>query len=243
MARRLSKLDKRILKELNQSLLKNLKSKKKKRKIKEYRLPLDTPIKTRFEVNDDEFIQFRDRFGRIRRNPPGSLRVFAEIRKRKSRKLVAYANYVKAGKVEPRRFTTSYRRYLETRRVSPGKFRETQKRFEFSLNTSETILSQIKSASREACEAIVAEAKENDFCVFRMKLHTSLGTPITDTLSIRKGTKINDVAYIIASAIISRINDTNMRMSPKALANAPKKLHIRSIQVELEILDAAKFGG
>lgn len=241
MKKRRSPSDRKILKELNASLEKHLKNRKRKRKVKSYVLPLNTKIKTRFDIRDDEFIQFRDRFGRVRKNPPGSLRVYAEIRNRKSKRLTAYANYIKAGRVESRRFTTSYRKYLSTERVQPSLFRSTQKQFTFSLNTSETILSQIRGAAKEAVDAIHLEAQEEGFCVFRMKLHTKLGTPITETMNIHKGTKKNDIAYIIASAILSRINETNMRMSPKELANAPKKLHIRSIRVELEILDTSKM--
>lgn len=209
------------------------------RKLKPIKIDKRKKLKTRFVIQSTEKIIWRDRFGKIRRKPRADLKLIGEIINKKSRKVVGYANYIKSGQVIPRKFSTRYRKFIETKREPIGKYRASASidTFWFKLLTKYTILEQIRDAAHEAIEYIYKTSQQDGFCIFRMKLHTALGTPITGVMNIRKGTKKNDIGYIMASEIISLISQTNMRMSPKELAVNPKKDHIRSINVELVIME------
>lgn len=197
----------------------------------------------RKNLNPGEYLEFRSTRGNIVHHPREDRQYYAYIRNKKSRKIVAVSNYYsrKTKEFIPRRFTRSYRKYISTPIVRPKIPRKPKSTNEFKLRSSRTIVSQIHKAARPAALLVYNEAKAEGFCVFRMKLHGPLGTPITRALNVRKGEKLFDIESMIAFSIIDSLRAGDMRMSSLELTDRPKASMVRSLLVELDILDVSKM--
>lgn len=203
-----------------------------------------TKLPTRQKLNPGEVMEFRSAFGNKVKKLDSRRRYFAFIKNTKSKKIVATFNHYgkRSKELVPRKFATSYRKYISTPIVRPKIPRKPKSILEFKLVSHKTIVSQIHKVARPAALQVYNEAKREGFCVFRLKVHGPLGTPMSRTLNIRKGERLFDIEAKIAYAIIDTLRAGFMRMSNLELTDRPRATMARSVLVELEILDVSGMG-
>lgn len=207
------------------------------RKPKQYTVKIGQKIETRFKLKQGEKLVWRDRFGKIRKNPRGDLKLIGEIRDKKTGKVKAYTNYIIKGEVIPRKFKRSYQKFLELKRRPKKPMQREIAEVSFRLNTSKTILEQIRNQAHEAIEMIDQIKKENGYCPYWMKMNTQNAKLNSQVINVARGTRKHDIGYQMASMVIQSMHENGVRISPKPLAAVPNQPHMRTIDVTVKIVD------
>lgn len=190
-------------------------------------------------LKPDQYVVFKDRRGRIRnRKTRSDIKLIAEVRSRKTKKVVGYLNYVKGGKIEPRKFSVQKQAFYKARVESSVTFREVDTEYFFKIYSRESVLEQIREQAEDAIDAVYEKAQEDGFCLFRLNVQIKDFNLFSQVVNITKSTKKNDIGYFIASIIIQMLDQTSYRMSPKELSKQKKKKHARSCDCTLQILEA-----
>lgn len=197
----------------------------------------------RKNLRPGEILEFRSSRGNLVKYPREDRKYFAFIVDKKTKKRLATANYYsrKTKIIVPRMFTRTYRKYISSPSVRPKIPKKPKSIFEFKLKSEKTILNQIHKVARATAGKLRDEAKIEGFCVFRLKLLGPLGTPISRTLNITKQENLYDVESMIAFSVIDTLRAGAYRMSSKELTDRPQATMIRSLIVQVDVLDVSKM--
>lgn len=190
-------------------------------------------------LKPEQYVLFRDRKGKLRKNPPANLKIIVEVRDRKSKKLVGFLNRTNKKTKEPipARFSKQRQRYFKMKRTHPTRAKVVQKS-DFVLETNKTILEQIHRKARKSIMLIMAQIKIEKFCRIEVIVRTTLGERRSNRLNFPSGSKFDEIAQIIARTIIDMMRTGEIRISPKAIAAIPNAPHARKLYTTIIQLDS-----
>lgn len=176
--------------------------------------------KLRRALKQDEFILFRGRNGRVKKHRSDTL-LIAEVRNRKTKKLVGYLNTLdkKSKKPVPRRFSSMQKTIASTRRTeAPARrFGELQ----FRVYTSRLISEQIPDS---VIERINDEIDINGEVVLTLKVSTSRDEHFTsDGIFLERRMSKKELATLITLLIVNAAHALQIRTSPKKYQTSEKR--------------------
>lgn len=168
------------------------------------------------QIKKGEYIVWRDKKGRVRK-PRSSLLLIAEVRSRKTGKRVGFLNKIEKGKIVPRRFVSGQRAFAKTPHAEPSPRKRLREEFSFDIFSSDMIQNQIP---RELFDLIIDTIKTDDWVQVHFDLSTKRGE-YTRTVGIYFDDPKMGFDFFtnsVVHAILSGLNELNIRMSPKKFA-------------------------
>lgn len=178
-----------------------------------------------------QYVIFRDRKGKIRNKTFSSnVKLIAEVRNRKTKKLVGYLNNIqkKTREVIPIKFTTKKQSYIQAKRTYTKAEDKTRKQYTFKVHSYERILDQIK----DHVQPMLNDMKKSKSKHFRfaVEAHHEYFIKLSDVVSVPRQ-HLSSIPQIIAYIILEMIWETNYRMSNLDLTSHKKRNMLRFLKV------------